>query len=51
MARRGYPPEFRGHVVDLVEGGRKVSQAAADLLDSLSRDRSRGLLPAEARPS
>ncbi len=25
MARRGYPPEFRRRVVDLVEGGRKVS--------------------------
>ena len=24
MARRGYPPEFRRRVVELVEGGRKV---------------------------
>jgi transposase-like protein len=31
MARRGYPPEFRRRVVDLVEGGRKVSEVAADL--------------------
>jgi transposase-like protein len=31
MARRGHPPEFRRRVVDLVEGGRKVSEVAADL--------------------
>ena len=31
MARRGYPPEFRQRVVDLVEGGRKVSEVAAEL--------------------
>ena len=31
MARRGYPPEFRRRVVDLVEGGRKVSEVAVDL--------------------
>ncbi len=31
MARRGYPPEFRRRVVDLVEGGRKVSDVAAEL--------------------
>ena len=31
MARRGYPPEFRRRVVKLVEGGRKVSEVAADL--------------------
>ena len=31
MARRGYPPEFRRRVVDLVEGGRKVAAVAADL--------------------
>ena len=30
MARRGYPPEFRRRVVDLVEGGRKVSEVAAE---------------------
>jgi hypothetical protein len=29
MARRGYPPEFRRRVVDLVEGGRKVAEVAA----------------------
>ena len=31
MARRGYPPEFRRRVVDLVEGGGKVSEVAAEL--------------------
>ena len=31
MARRGYPPEFRRRVVALVEGGRKVSEVAAEL--------------------
>lgn len=31
MARRGYPPEFRRKVVALVEGGRKVSEVAAEL--------------------
>ena len=31
MARRGYPPEFRRRVVDLVEGGRKLSEVAAEL--------------------
>ncbi len=31
MARRGYPPEFRRRVVDLVEGGRKVREVAAEL--------------------
>jgi transposase-like protein len=31
MARRGYPPEFRQRVVALVEGGRKVSEVAAEL--------------------
>jgi transposase-like protein len=31
MARRGYPPEFRRRVVDLVEGGRKVAEVAAEL--------------------
>ncbi len=30
MARRGYPPEFRRRIVDLVEGGRKVSEIAAE---------------------
>ncbi len=30
MARRGYPPEFRRRIVDLVEGGRKVSEVAAE---------------------
>ena len=31
MARRGYPPEFRRRVVDLVEAGRKVSEVASKL--------------------
>jgi transposase len=31
MARRGYPSEFRRRVVELVEGGRKVAEVAADL--------------------
>jgi transposase-like protein len=32
MARRGYPPEFRRRVVDLVvEGGRKISEVAVEL--------------------
>ena len=31
MARRGYPPEFRRRVIDLVEGGRKVSEVADEL--------------------
>ena len=31
MARKGYPPEFRRRVVGLVEGGRKVSELAAEL--------------------
>ena len=31
MGRRGYPPEFRRRVVDLVEAGRKVTDVARDL--------------------
>jgi transposase-like protein len=31
MGRRGYPPEFRQRVVELVEGGRRVADVAADL--------------------
>lgn len=31
MARKGYPPEFRRRVVELVEAGRKVAEVAADL--------------------
>ena len=31
MAGRGYPPEFRRRVLDLVEGGRKVSEVATGL--------------------
>ena len=28
MGRRGYPPEFRRRVLDLVEAGRKVAEVA-----------------------
>ncbi len=31
MGRRGYPPEFRRKVLDLVASGRKVSEVAFDL--------------------
>ena len=31
MARRGYPAEFRKRVIELVEGGKKVAEVAADL--------------------
>lgn len=31
MGRRGYPPEFRRRVVDLVGAGRKVVDVARDL--------------------
>ena len=31
MARRGYPPEFRQRVVELVEAGRAVAEVASDL--------------------
>ncbi|MCP4004375.1 MAG: transposase [bacterium] len=31
MARRGYAAEFRRRVVDLMEGGRRVSEIAAEL--------------------
>ncbi len=31
MARRGYPPEFRRRVIELVEGGRKVGEVAVEL--------------------
>lgn len=30
MARRGYPPEFWRRIVELVEGGRKASEVAAE---------------------
>lgn len=30
MAHKGYPPEFRGRVVGLVEVGRRVAEVAAD---------------------
>ena len=31
MGRRGYPPEFRRRVIDLVESGRSVAEVARDL--------------------
>lgn len=31
MGKRGYPPEFRRRVLDLIEAGRKVAEVAADL--------------------
>jgi transposase-like protein len=31
MGKRGYPPEFRRRVLDLVEAGRKVAEVAEDL--------------------
>ena len=31
MGRRGYPPEFRRKVLDLIEGGRGISSVASDL--------------------
>ncbi len=31
MGRRGYPPEFRRKVLDLLESGRSVAQVAHDL--------------------
>ncbi|WP_216210941.1 transposase [Amycolatopsis aidingensis] len=31
MGRRGYPPEFRWKVLDLVEAGRRVADVARDL--------------------
>jgi len=31
VGRRGYPPEFRRRVIDLVESGRSVAEVARDL--------------------
>ena len=31
MGTRGYPPEFRRRVLDLIEAGRKIAEVAADL--------------------
>ena len=31
MSRRGYPPEFRRRVLDLIEAGRKIAEVAEDL--------------------
>jgi transposase-like protein len=31
MGRRGYPPEFRRRVLDLIEAGRKIADLATDL--------------------
>jgi len=30
MARRGYPPEFRRRIVELIEGGQKVAEIAVE---------------------
>jgi hypothetical protein len=50
MARRGNPPEFRRRVVDLVEGGRKVSEVAAELLGQTAVQAGHGdSAPAEVR--
>ena len=58
MGRRGYPPEFRRRVLDLVASGRKVSEVAFDLEISdqtiyswLRQDRiDRGLEPGLTTP-
>ena len=31
MSRRGYPPEFRRRVLDLIEAGRTIAEVADDL--------------------
>jgi transposase-like protein len=31
MGRRGYPPEFRRRVLDLIESGRTIVEVARDL--------------------
>ena len=31
MGRRGYPPEFRRRVLDLIEAGRTIAEVARDL--------------------
>jgi len=36
MGRRGYPPEFRRRVLDLLAAGRKVADLARDLAVSES---------------
>ena len=36
MGRRGYPPEFRRKVVDLVEAGRSVADVTRDLGGSVN---------------
>jgi transposase len=58
VGRRGYPPEFRRKVLDLVASGRKVSEVAFDLEISeqtiyswLRQDRiDRGLEPGLTTP-
>lgn len=37
MGRRGYPPEFRRRVLDLIEAGRKVTDIARVLVSALRR--------------
>jgi transposase len=58
MGRRGYPPEFRRKVLDLVEAGRPIAEVAQALgisAQSIStwrrQDRiDRGLLPGLSSP-
>ena len=35
MGRRGYPPEFRRKVLDLVEAGRPIAEVANAIFDYL----------------
>ena len=37
MGRRGYPPEFRRKVLDLVEAGRPIAEVAKALASATSR--------------
>jgi len=58
MGRRGYPPEFRRKVLDLVEAGRSIAEVAQALGISAQsiytwrrQDRiDRGLLPGLSSP-
>jgi hypothetical protein len=37
MGRRGYPPEFRRKVLDLVEAGRPIAEVARRWASAISR--------------
>jgi hypothetical protein len=37
MGRRGYPPEFRRKVLDLIEAGRKVADVASAVTMNVHR--------------